>query len=307
MFMKRILYVAFALSTFSMASCEKDVDLKVPPFQPKLAIGCITQLHGMHSIGVYKSYTIKAKSTYDSSIVSNAVIELYENGQLQGTPLTYNPFLMEYPSLLVAKPGAQYRIKVTAPGYIAAEATTTVPDSVLITNVNHRVNARLDPDGNQQDELIVEFTDPITVNDYYVMKIYNSTQGLIGGLYGYECVNTTDPSVEPVTSDFVDANACYDNLNIFIRDVTFNGSRKQLKLYASPYLLAPYIDIAGDTTYPHVTLQHVTESYFKHLKSLHVADQNNGDPFSEPVNVFSNITNGYGIFTVFSEDRREIR
>jgi hypothetical protein len=63
----------------------------------------------------------------------------------------------------------------------------------------------------------------------------------------------------------------------------------------------------GDSTYPVVELYHVSEAYFKFEKSRIVASYTNGDPFAEPVNVYSNVKNGYGIFAINGWDWKEIK
>jgi hypothetical protein len=51
-------------------------------------------------------------------------------------------------------------------------------------------------------------------------------------------------------------------------------------------------------------LQSINQDYYTYLKSLNMYYESGGseDPFSEPVVIFSNIENGYGIFGAYDTD-----
>jgi hypothetical protein len=51
---------------------------------------------------------------------------------------------------------------------------------------------------------------------------------------------------------------------------------------------------------PTVELLSINEDYFRYIKSVNSYDNALDNPFAEPVNVFSNIKNGYGFFTTFA-------
>jgi hypothetical protein len=126
------------------------------------------------------------------------------------------------------------------------------------------------------------------------------------GTYPTFCVNSADPSVESNSNDLADVNTCLDNYGIFIRDALFDGQQKDLKLYASAYDMEPQFN-GVDTQYATVELLHVTEAYFRYQKSYKVAQDANDNPFAEPVNVYSNITNGRGIFSIVNTSKTQIR
>jgi hypothetical protein len=94
---------------------------------------------------------------------------------------------------------------------------------------------------------------------------------------------------------------------IFFRDALFNGTSKELHLFISSEYLLPVVGRNGDTLYPSVELYHVPEAYFRYLKSYQFASENNGNPFAEPTNVYSNVKNGYGIFSIISADYKELK
>ena len=53
-----------------------------------------------------------------------------------------------------------------------------------------------------------------------------------------------------------------------------------------------------------VTLYHIEEGYYQFLRSTAAAARANGNPFSEPAVILSNIKNGIGVFTTLTFDRK---
>ncbi len=56
----------------------------------------------------------------------------------------------------------------------------------------------------------------------------------------------------------------------------------------------------GAIGHPSVELLHITGDFFKYIKSANDYDISNANPFAEPINLYSNILNGYGFFTAYS-------
>jgi len=43
-------------------------------------------------------------------------------------------------------------------------------------------------------------------------------------------------------------------------------------------------------------LLHVTEDFYRYQQSIRLQQENDGNPFAQPVQVFSNVQGGYGLF-----------
>ena len=239
--------------------------------------------------------------------VKDATVKLYADGTYKGD-MIYDDQIGSYRSSLVAEAGKRYSMKVVAPSYPEASVDIVAPGVVMINSVTLKTKARVDADKNEQDELTILFNDPPANGDYYILRIDAPADTFAGSYSGYGgfCVNTVDGSVETEANESIDITTCIESQYIFMRDELFNGTQKQLKFYIESRFMKP-MEFYGDTLYPTVSLYHVTEAYFKFEKSRRVASYSNGDPFSEPANVYSNITNGYGIFTVLGRDVREIK
>ena len=57
---------------------------------------------------------------------------------------------------------------------------------------------------------------------------------------------------------------------------------------------------ASESTRATVGLLHINKDYFKYLKSLNTYENVQDNPFAEPVNLYSNVKNGYGFFTTYA-------
>jgi hypothetical protein len=287
------------------ASCEKEIQVKVPPFQAKLSVISMPLVGDTITVKLGKAISVSDHKTNPSLSVSNATLKIYADGVFKGD-MTYDPDLEAYSSSVVAEAGRRYSIKATAPSFPEASADIVAPSVVPISNVVLKVKARIDADKNDQDELTITFNDPPALGDYYMLKIIGAadTSSMYSGYGG--CVNTIDGSVETETNESIDITTCIESTHIFMRDELFNGTQKQLKFYIESRMMQPR-EFYGDTLYPTVALYHVTEAHFKFEKSRRVASYSNGDPFSEPANVYSNITNGYGIFSITGVDVKEIK
>jgi hypothetical protein len=113
--------------------------------------------------------------------------------------------------------------------------------------------------------------------------------------------------VESISSEDIGQNTCMDSEGIFLRDDLFDGTNKELSLFVNTMYTQKRVFPNGEVVYPEITLYHVSEAYFKYMKSYMFANMNNGNPFAEPTNVYTNVTNGFGIFSIQSIDIREIK
>lgn len=299
----RSTYIAVVATTVMFASCEKDIDVKIPDYKPLLVLNSNTEVDDTIRVTVGKSEGILNYKTGHNLSVNNAIVQLYSGSNLLET-MKYDSASGTYNSKTIAVEGGKYTLKVNAPGYAEASAATIAPAFVPIAGIQRIKNARINQDQQQQDELRITFNDPPTKRDYYIISIIRATTGPDSSSPSYStCVNTIDASVEDISNDEIDQNTCIDGQWIFLRDELFNGTTKELKLFVE----SGFLENGGAQGFAEIVLQHVTEDYFKFQKTYRFAADNNGNPFAEPTNVYTNIKNGYGVFSILSYDVAEIK
>lgn len=299
--------IAITAGALLLASCEKEIIVDVPPHEPKLAINSVTYTGDTISVMLGKSIDV-LKHKYGTNLgVPDAVVQL-QAGDKATVTMKYDNTSGAYISDMVAEPGLVYSVKAVAPGFSEVSAISRAPRAVKIQSLQRIKDVRLDMDGNTQDELRLTFDDPAGEKNYYIITISASFM-----VNNYEetaysgCVNTPDPSVETLYDESIDQNTCIESNGIFLRDELFDGKRKELRLFVrSTDLQAQEVPGLG-MVYPTIEIQHVTEEYFRYIKSSRYASINSGNPFAEPSNVYTNIKGGFGIFSIAHSEVMEIK
>ena len=305
--------ISFLIIIIVLSSCEKDVTIKLPQKDPKLVVNGLLAKDSIIAVSVGRSRSVLdpvnnwGSSTAEAYLLKNATAIIYENGSLLDT-LVFDSSQYRYisPNNKTVKTGNSYSIKVNAPGYAQAEAATSVPSQSMIEEVIRTKNARTNSDGEQQDEVIVKLNDPAETN-FYLVQFFRPTYGS-GSANPIYCVSTTDKDIEPIgdNADPFSTENCYDGNSLLMKDVNFNGKIKQLRFYINSYELQEIMDPSGQVLKPFVKVLRITEDYFKFVKSYHVYFNSADNPFAEPANVYTNVKNGYGVFSVFTEVKREL-
>lgn len=306
--MKKYIYLYAIICGLPFAACEKDTKVNIPPHTPRLVINGIIPENGLFQVRAGKSQGILTPNTSSQYAVTNAVIVLFENGVAADT-LKYDAaqFLYATRTSKRAQPGKTYQLAAAAPGFTTATATTATPAKPVITRLVFTPNARTTTEGNQLDDLTVTFNDPGSEKDYYLVRVM-----IAGGnnfYYPVYCIYSNDIDIErPPTDDPMSSNSCLSGEQVMLRDVNFNGRAKQLRISFDAGAADPFIEPGtGRMFRSYVELQHITEDQFKFLKSRDAYDFAADNPFAEPVLVYSNVKNGYGIFAVHSQAVDSIR
>ena len=98
------------------------------------------------------------------------------------------------------------------------------------------------------------------------------------------------------------------NDEFFLRDKNFNGKTKEIVLFILHADLEPFlIPTTTRTVKSIVELHSITADQYKYRKSLGAYRDAEDNPFAEPVLLYGNIKNGYGIFVTYDLARDTIR
>ena len=139
------------------------------------------------------------------------------------------------------------------------------------------------------------------------MQIFRATYGFPGGAPVY-CVSTTDKDIEPIgdNADPFSTENCYDGNCLIMKDANFNGRQKQVRFYINSYELQDVTGPGGQVYKPYIKVSRITEAQFKFVKSYNVYYNSSDNPFAEPSNVYTNVKNGYGIFSAYTVAGKEL-
>jgi hypothetical protein len=285
-------------------ACEKDITVDVPPQPVKLVVYGTTAVYNPFSIAVSKTAGILDPVTPPSHLVTHALVQLYEDSQLKDT-LVFNSNTSTYESKqhIVAMPGKTYVLKTSAPGFTTAEATAVTPGNINIQSISRIAQVRTDADGNVYDEVRIRFMDNTAVSNYYLITFQHPIDYGNGNIHYQDiyCMHSLDKDIDRRNnadpSDFED---CIDR-EIAMTDKHFNGMVKELVMFIPHDDLEPVKSTFDNREYRAVVrLNNITADQFKYRKSFSAYQDSEDNPFAEPVLVFSNVTNGYGLFTTFN-------
>jgi hypothetical protein len=151
----------------------------------------------------------------------------------------------------------------------------------------------------------IEFADPDNETNYYLfsmLKVYKRYNFKYALTLGFLC---DDPIVEEKLTSQVGNSLSSNPLGgIAFSDKTINGQKCNFTVTIGGIDLGlPFYNDDPDTNDPdnhkksvYFRLYSITEEYYKYLQTLNKYSKNYGNPLSDPVLVYSNVTGGYGIF-----------
>ncbi|MFA6482970.1 MAG: DUF4249 domain-containing protein [Bacteroidales bacterium] len=207
--------------------------------------------------------------------------------------------------------GSSYQIMVNLADGTEVSANDTIPVLVRIDQAEKVIGKTYDAYGTPHSDYSMTFTDPADIRNYYELLIFTQRWMDTLILVGYHHnVEIADPVIQ--AEGILD----YNPASFVFSDDLFNGRSYTLNMkmknegLAQVSLHEPMIN-AGNGTF--LVLRSVSKTYYDFRKSwiLHRRTQNRGafneEPLAtiligNPTPLYSNITNGYGIFAAYSQD-----
>lgn len=275
---KSNLFIPWLLFVFSLfISCEKEVvlDFNRPV---KLCLNCVLNPDSIVSARLTLSRNIENESTFEP--VEGASIILYENEKELGAFTSFGNgdyHLNHYPL-----PSNNYKITVSHTDFQNLSASTVVPQKPKVTHNSDTIEF------SEQGHFYVldinySIHDKPGLNNYWIYSKY-IRHGIAYTSGSFSGINA------PFLDDFnreIDTNTKYGFVYFYyvrISDIGYDGSILSFKMSGETESFTNFIT--------------ADEHYDKYIKSSVKARLNSeGDlPFREPVQIYSNIENGYGIF-----------
>jgi hypothetical protein len=236
-----------------------------------------------------------------SSMVENASVFLFENG----VPIDTLDYQSDgwYVSNVYPQVGFSYRLETHHTAFSSVSSECIVPPPPQIDSLFFTVGETLDQEGLPITRFTLRLNDPDPNINYYELILYSG--------------NPLDPTIQPTQLTRItqlddptliaDANWNYAPSTLFFSDALFNGMTGEVSFnlmwggYPSP----------GDPPY-YIELRNINSSYYQYLKSWSVhrfnqnSTQNTRDPLTllfqgDPVELYSNVNNGYGIFGAYNQ------
>jgi hypothetical protein len=271
-------------SILTISSCKKTLEIKLPDEQKKIVINSLFTENDTMIVNISKSLHIL--DNLDVKYLSDAEVFIYEDNILLGQ-LTHSNNGDYYSSELIPNINKQYRVEVFYPDLEMASASSIIPQKVPILSIdtatvysNNQMWGSTEP--YPVYELTINFKDPIEVTNYYILELKYLYEYEYEGFYNSNWYDLYYYSEDILLSD---------NVSGVFSDELINGKNYNLKVTVDKY------NFYTDTTLVQANLISITEDYYLYKKTLDKHNEAKGNPFAEPVQVYNNIKNGYGIFS----------
>ena len=270
-----------------LSSCETVVDMKLPEQPPKMVVNSfftpdsIIMLHLSKSQFVLKNEELKP--------ITDGEISLFENGNFIGKFTHINKGFYYLPGFF-PKTNTQYTLNAVSSGIKSVEAKETIPNKPIINRVEISSSYF---EGENYKDFIVYIQDNANEENYYMVDLFGKRYDYVYDTLTFDIIDSVEISehVYFTSQDLVFQEQGASSQAI-ISDKLFNGSIYPLRLSVNAYNFDEYSNMG----YFEMTIQlkQVSKAYAQYVLSYSKNRYN--DPFSQPVQVFSNITNGFGIF-----------
>ncbi len=284
--MNKLAFLIVVTGLLLAGSCTKEIEYKGDNEDPVLVLNCIAEKDSTIVVELSKSRFFLASNNDDYTITSNAIITLTNQTSGQVHVVTTPDANGKYVFPVAALEGNAYSISASHPDFETVTSTMVVPYETPILSVD--TSSYSSPENGTIMKANVTWNDPAG-EDFYIMKlsIINTVSGLE---FLHQPIGSSDQSMDELSATDFDGESVYSP-QLFFTDEFFDGTQKNLEVRFPIQWMVP-----DPNDHYKFTLYRCTEATYKYLVSSKKAEYAANDFFSEPVKVFTNIENGYGIF-----------
>lgn len=273
--------VSILLTALILTACEDffdspiDYDIERP--DPSLVVNAQLSPGQIPTVEVSNSASVFSNNPNDITVQTDAVVIMKADGVFWDT-LSYDGMLGYFYAPNAIQPNKNYSIHVAHPDFKTANATTSVPSFV-----NPVTFEWVDKDAGRAKLRLT----PLTNNRYYFIRFIDDNFG--GAIW----FRTASPVLETESDPFsaIDGGDEYFYEG-WIRPERMNGAEQEIIVELNNYNWGTLDQVS-------VQLTVLEEDLFRYQRDLRNADPDN--PFAEPVQVHSNVIDGYGLFSAFAQ------
>jgi Domain of unknown function (DUF4249) len=281
--------------TLALSSCELIVEVDIPDEPPHIVLNGLQRSDSTWYVSLYQNRSVLTNLQQPWVPVNSATVRITgDDGtsiDLQQNGYGFYSSETEYPI-----PGRHYKIQVSASGFDAVESEMRMPCVVPIVNIEW--DSTNVPTGTQPNKYYlftmpfkIRFQDPPTEKNFYTVYLH---------IYG-EAIWYDQFTGEQMKQNFLNTRAVRirntsitENDDEFVSiwsDETFNGEVFEA-------FMDTQFNVQPNQTIHRieVSLFNVSQEQFNYLETMRFADEVEGDPFAQPVQVYSNVIDGFGVF-----------
>jgi hypothetical protein len=280
-----------------LMSCEKIIDISIPDQKRKIVINGLISTEKPVQINLSRSLSVLEKDTLMP--IKGGIVNLFHDSDLVGRLIESSDGNYILPDFL-PEVGQSYKLTASFNDLEPVEAIAVLPPAVPIVSID---TATLVGEWGQSElRVAVKFADPADRHNIYGFGVDVTYKEFDYQINEYTGRKLTHPVYLYGGSDqFTKEEAHNFGGQLYFEDLLFNGMTKVFEFGVTDYAM-----YESDTVWLDVKLEQVDPSYFLYAISNEAYQSANGNPFSEPVQVFSNVKGGYGIFAGSTVSRSTI-
>ncbi len=291
--MKNLLPIFLILSALTLSNCTKEIEFDAQDIAPRIVVNSLFTNDSIWSAHISRSVGVLETTSYTT--IDNASVNIFDDNANLVTTLTHQgDGLYTSPTGVSPQPNQSYTLEASASGYESVNATNSIPSAVPIYQLDTVTSTN--NDGETILEATITFQDPPNISNYYMLEVF------VTGMYYDEWEQDSIEIREPLQISCDDINVetvnrfnfgGFENtyLYLMLKDQNFDGENYSLTFSVINYAELKEMDLFGE-----IRLVNTSEEYFNYLKSFNMYQRTINNPFATPVQVYSNVNNGMGIF-----------
>lgn len=281
--------------------CEKEIPFDAEVKERKIVVNSLFQPDSIWAVKV--GYSLSVIDQGYPGLLDGATVEVFDEGGTRIDSLEMGiDQVYRSPSGLRPQAGARYTIRASKAGFETVSSSNYCPSPVSIISWDTaKVSS---PDGYDEMEITVTIADPSTEENYYGLVVTASAVEVYGTDTSYYSFNVQMYSNDPIVEQGVETvpgERPFFNELLFV-DKHFSGQTYTMKFSVDYFVFA---EIWADYAVS-LKLYSCTEEFFRYLISYNAYQNTYGNPFAQPVQVFSNVEGGFGIFAGASTDTKVV-
>ncbi|WP_066628776.1 DUF4249 domain-containing protein [Labilibacter marinus] len=278
-----------------LSSCFKEVDIDIPYQEPKLVVG--SYFTHNEKIEAILTSTVPAYDTlYNLKDIANASVEF--DGEIYPLRHVHDSL---YQSDIKGQYGVNYKIIASVKGYETVFAEDFIPRPVDFSIDKYVPNANVDYEGENISSITITLKDVPKEPTFFELRM-KSTHSYFSNDKDHVSTYYTDLS----SQDIVVRNEGVVNLSVNKVGLLFSNELIRDENYTLTYYFYNWVDDDyNNVDHVSVELRSVSEDYFQFKKRLYLnLDNQVGDLWDgtgNPIEAYTNIKNGCGIFAGYSQ------
>jgi len=277
------------LLVVSLVSCKKEIDINLPETDSKLVVNSFFTGDSKIKVHLSKSIGILENTIPECN---DATVIVMENNIIIDTMYKASGYYYSNKKTAINN---KYALIVSAPNMDTVLCQDMIPEKITLQSCIFTDSVLIDEDGLIINELKLDFQDSAGPDFYEVELEAKNIANNYTILTWFK--KNSDPII--TSTGLLD----YNPKTLIFSDKMFNGKRCSVKVY--------YAVQRGVGNYRlKISFRSISEPYFRYKEKQYAYQFSlENDIFSgmsEPVQLYSNINGGYGIFAGYSTDEKII-